>query len=61
MAPCGCVWLPPIIFNCTHSIALVETNSAKLSFLYGKMCPMDGFPTIDTLHTRAAHLSRTAT
>uniref|UniRef100_A0A2H1WPP4 SFRICE_019499 n=1 Tax=Spodoptera frugiperda TaxID=7108 RepID=A0A2H1WPP4_SPOFR len=27
------------------------------------MCAMDGFPTIDTLHTRtrAAHLSRTAT
>ncbi|KAF9806487.1 hypothetical protein SFRURICE_001282 [Spodoptera frugiperda] len=29
---CGCVWLPAIIF-----IELVETHSAKLCFLYGKM------------------------
>ncbi|KAF9794205.1 hypothetical protein SFRURICE_009582 [Spodoptera frugiperda] len=27
---CGCVWLPPIIFISTHSLALVETDSAKL-------------------------------
>uniref|UniRef100_A0A2H1V2T9 SFRICE_020991 n=1 Tax=Spodoptera frugiperda TaxID=7108 RepID=A0A2H1V2T9_SPOFR len=28
---CGCVWLPPIIFIGTHSLALMETDSAKLS------------------------------
>ncbi|KAF9818229.1 hypothetical protein SFRURICE_003970 [Spodoptera frugiperda] len=33
---CGCVWFPPIIFISTHSLALVEMDSAKL-FLYGKM------------------------
>ncbi|KAF9822782.1 hypothetical protein SFRURICE_019472, partial [Spodoptera frugiperda] len=43
----------------THSIALVETLSAKLSLLYGKMRAMDGFPTIDTSHIRAAHLPST--
>uniref|UniRef100_A0A2H1VUU5 SFRICE_026141 n=1 Tax=Spodoptera frugiperda TaxID=7108 RepID=A0A2H1VUU5_SPOFR len=44
---CGCVWLPQIIFIGTHSLALVETDSGKLCFLYGKMRPMDGFPTIE--------------
>ncbi|KAF9790190.1 hypothetical protein SFRURICE_010850 [Spodoptera frugiperda] len=34
---CGCVWLPPIIFIGTHSIALVEMDSAKLCFLHGKV------------------------
>uniref|UniRef100_A0A2H1VM98 SFRICE_009775 n=1 Tax=Spodoptera frugiperda TaxID=7108 RepID=A0A2H1VM98_SPOFR len=29
---CGCVWLPPIIFIGTHSLALVETDLAKLYF-----------------------------
>ncbi|KAF9808080.1 hypothetical protein SFRURICE_017252 [Spodoptera frugiperda] len=36
----GCVWLPPFIqfhqFIGTHSLALVETDSAELCFLYGK-------------------------
>ncbi|KAF9802876.1 hypothetical protein SFRURICE_015473 [Spodoptera frugiperda] len=27
---CGCVWLPPIIFIGTHSLALVETGSTKI-------------------------------
>uniref|UniRef100_A0A2H1VWT9 SFRICE_003749 n=1 Tax=Spodoptera frugiperda TaxID=7108 RepID=A0A2H1VWT9_SPOFR len=27
---CGCVWLPPIILIGTHSLALLETDSAKL-------------------------------
>ncbi|KAF9816554.1 hypothetical protein SFRURICE_010713, partial [Spodoptera frugiperda] len=43
---CVCVWLPPIIFIGTHSL-LVEMDSAKLCFLYGKIRAMDGFPTID--------------
>ncbi|KAF9795699.1 hypothetical protein SFRURICE_018265, partial [Spodoptera frugiperda] len=34
---CGCVWLPPITFLGTHNLALVETDSAKLGFWYGKM------------------------
>ncbi|KAF9801997.1 hypothetical protein SFRURICE_004248 [Spodoptera frugiperda] len=33
----------------------------KLCFLHGKMRAMDGFPIIDTSHTRAVHLPRTAT
>ncbi|KAF9788975.1 hypothetical protein SFRURICE_016835, partial [Spodoptera frugiperda] len=50
---CGCVWLPPIIFIGTHSLALGETDSAKLClFLHGKMRAMDGFPT--TSYTLAA-------
>ncbi|KAF9814534.1 hypothetical protein SFRURICE_020712 [Spodoptera frugiperda] len=57
---CGCVWLPPIIFKGTYSLALVETESAKLCFLYRKMHAMDGFPTIDTSHTRSTQLPRTA-
>uniref|UniRef100_A0A2H1WRR6 SFRICE_019945 n=1 Tax=Spodoptera frugiperda TaxID=7108 RepID=A0A2H1WRR6_SPOFR len=28
----GCVWLPPTIFTGKHSLALVETDSAKLCF-----------------------------
>ncbi|KAF9797836.1 hypothetical protein SFRURICE_001439 [Spodoptera frugiperda] len=32
----GCVWLLPIIFIGTHSIALVEMNSAKLCFFIWK-------------------------
>ncbi|KAF9800693.1 hypothetical protein SFRURICE_015347 [Spodoptera frugiperda] len=48
---CGCVWLPLIIFIGTHSLALVETDSAKLCFLNQKMCPMDAW-----ISTRAAHL-----
>ncbi|KAF9815898.1 hypothetical protein SFRURICE_009796 [Spodoptera frugiperda] len=57
---CGCVWLPPIIFIGTHSLALVETDLAKFWFLNGKMRAIDDFPTIDTSHTRThsyiAHL-----
>ncbi|KAF9812658.1 hypothetical protein SFRURICE_018088 [Spodoptera frugiperda] len=34
---CGCIWLPPIIFIGTHSIALMVIGSAKLCFLYRKM------------------------
>uniref|UniRef100_A0A2H1VLN2 SFRICE_018862 n=1 Tax=Spodoptera frugiperda TaxID=7108 RepID=A0A2H1VLN2_SPOFR len=34
---CGCVWLPPIIFIGTHSLTLVETDSAKLCF-YMERC-----------------------
>ncbi|KAF9824731.1 hypothetical protein SFRURICE_010338 [Spodoptera frugiperda] len=34
---CGYVWLPPIIFIGTYSLALVETDSAKLCF-YMKKC-----------------------
>ncbi|KAF9805031.1 hypothetical protein SFRURICE_002528 [Spodoptera frugiperda] len=51
---CGCVWLLP-------TLVLVETYSAQLCFLYGKMRAMGGFPTIDTSLTRAAHLPRSAT
>ncbi|KAF9794347.1 hypothetical protein SFRURICE_019070 [Spodoptera frugiperda] len=29
---CGCVWFPLIILIGTHSLALVETDSAKLYF-----------------------------
>ncbi|KAF9815730.1 hypothetical protein SFRURICE_009247, partial [Spodoptera frugiperda] len=58
---CECVWLPPIIFIGTHSLALVETDSAKLCFLYGNMRAIDGFPTMYTSCTRAAHLPRTVT
>ncbi|KAF9823541.1 hypothetical protein SFRURICE_011394 [Spodoptera frugiperda] len=58
---CGCVWLPPFIFIGTHSIALVETDSDKLCFSYGKMCAMDDFPIIDTLYTQVTHLPRAAT
>uniref|UniRef100_A0A2H1W5F0 SFRICE_031584 n=1 Tax=Spodoptera frugiperda TaxID=7108 RepID=A0A2H1W5F0_SPOFR len=38
----------------THDLALVEMDSTKLCFLYGKMRAMDGFPTIDITYTRAA-------
>ncbi|KAF9804298.1 hypothetical protein SFRURICE_011913, partial [Spodoptera frugiperda] len=38
---CGCIWLPPIICIGTHSIALVETDSTKLGYLYGKKCATD--------------------
>ncbi|KAF9815334.1 hypothetical protein SFRURICE_011486 [Spodoptera frugiperda] len=38
---CGYVWLPSIIFIGTHSLALVEIDSAKLCFLYGKMHAID--------------------
>ncbi|KAF9786580.1 hypothetical protein SFRURICE_016303 [Spodoptera frugiperda] len=38
---CGCVWFPPIIFIGTHSIALVETDSGKLCFLFGNMRAMN--------------------
>ncbi|KAF9809958.1 hypothetical protein SFRURICE_002188 [Spodoptera frugiperda] len=41
---CGCVWLPSIIFIDIDNLALI--------------CAMDGLPTIDTSHTRAAHLLR---
>ncbi|KAF9798459.1 hypothetical protein SFRURICE_012487, partial [Spodoptera frugiperda] len=58
---CGYVWLPLIIFIGTHRLALVETGSTKICFLYGKMRAMDGFPTIDTSHTRVAHLPRAST
>uniref|UniRef100_A0A2H1WF82 SFRICE_035159 n=1 Tax=Spodoptera frugiperda TaxID=7108 RepID=A0A2H1WF82_SPOFR len=37
---CECVWLPPIIFIGTHSLALVETDSAKLCF-YMERCVYD--------------------
>uniref|UniRef100_A0A2H1WBW8 SFRICE_006801 n=1 Tax=Spodoptera frugiperda TaxID=7108 RepID=A0A2H1WBW8_SPOFR len=43
------------------ALALVETDSTKLCFIYGKMCAIDGFPTIDISHTGAAPLLRTAT
>uniref|UniRef100_A0A2H1V8L3 SFRICE_017065 n=1 Tax=Spodoptera frugiperda TaxID=7108 RepID=A0A2H1V8L3_SPOFR len=58
---CGCVWLRSIIFIGTHSLALVETDSVKLGFLYGKVPAMNCFPTINTSHTQTAHLPRTAT
>ncbi|KAF9793894.1 hypothetical protein SFRURICE_007425 [Spodoptera frugiperda] len=38
---CGCVWLSLIIFIGTHSLALVEMDSAI--FLYEKMCVMDAW------------------
>ncbi|KAF9799388.1 hypothetical protein SFRURICE_003085 [Spodoptera frugiperda] len=47
------------MFVVTHSLALVETDSAMV--LYRKMCATDGFPTIDASHTRTAQLPRTAT
>uniref|UniRef100_A0A2H1V058 SFRICE_018023 n=1 Tax=Spodoptera frugiperda TaxID=7108 RepID=A0A2H1V058_SPOFR len=38
--------LTPVIFIGRHSLALVETDSAKLCFLYEKMRAMDGFSAI---------------
>ncbi|KAF9795387.1 hypothetical protein SFRURICE_004759 [Spodoptera frugiperda] len=63
---CGYDRLLPIIFIGTHtcSLALVETDSTNLCFLYGNMRVTDacyGRPTINTSHTRAVNLSRTAT
>ncbi|KAF9806850.1 hypothetical protein SFRURICE_008550, partial [Spodoptera frugiperda] len=46
-----CFWLPPIIFNGKNSLALVETGSTKILFLYGKMRAIDGIPNIDISHT----------
>ncbi|KAF9809883.1 hypothetical protein SFRURICE_002113 [Spodoptera frugiperda] len=46
-------------FHLSYYLALVETESARLCFLYGKKCAMNGFLTIDTSHTRAAHLPHT--
>uniref|UniRef100_A0A2H1VLY4 SFRICE_012722 n=1 Tax=Spodoptera frugiperda TaxID=7108 RepID=A0A2H1VLY4_SPOFR len=46
---CGCVWLPQIIFIGTLSLALVETGSAKLCFLYTKInksCVVGAFTNI---------------
>ncbi|KAF9812280.1 hypothetical protein SFRURICE_012832 [Spodoptera frugiperda] len=57
---CGYVWHPLIIFIGTHSLALMETDSGKLCFLFAKMRAMDGVPTIDTSHIRAAHIPRPA-
>ncbi|KAF9823680.1 hypothetical protein SFRURICE_013161 [Spodoptera frugiperda] len=57
---CECVWLAPIIFIGTHSLALLETDPAKLCFIHGKIRAMGGFHTINTWHTRPAHLLRTA-
>ncbi|KAF9806621.1 hypothetical protein SFRURICE_012158, partial [Spodoptera frugiperda] len=42
-------------------LALVETDSAKLSFLYRKTRDLDDFPTIDTSHTRAVHIPHIVT
>ncbi|KAF9807292.1 hypothetical protein SFRURICE_001724 [Spodoptera frugiperda] len=60
---CGCVWLRINIIIGIHSLAIKETESAKLCFFYnyGNMRAMYGFHTIDTSQTRAAHLIRTAT
>uniref|UniRef100_A0A2H1VSU5 SFRICE_014745 n=1 Tax=Spodoptera frugiperda TaxID=7108 RepID=A0A2H1VSU5_SPOFR len=55
---CRCAMLWMRLASTNYSIALVETDSAKYVFLYGKMSAMDGFPTIDTSHTRAAYLPR---
>ncbi|KAF9794740.1 hypothetical protein SFRURICE_017430 [Spodoptera frugiperda] len=38
---CECIWLIPIIFIGTHSLAMEEMDSAKLIFLDGKMRIMD--------------------
>ncbi|KAF9791814.1 hypothetical protein SFRURICE_020213, partial [Spodoptera frugiperda] len=38
---CGCIRLPPIIFIGTQSLALVEIDSAKLCFFYGKIRAID--------------------
>ncbi|KAF9797340.1 hypothetical protein SFRURICE_006322 [Spodoptera frugiperda] len=51
-----CIWLLRIIFIGIHSLRMVETDSAKLCFLYGMMRDMDVFPTIDISHSRAVHL-----
>ncbi|KAF9824748.1 hypothetical protein SFRURICE_016857 [Spodoptera frugiperda] len=65
---CGCVWLPPIIFIGTYSLALVESDSASFftwkDTCYGCMlwvCAKDSFHTTHTSHTRAAHQPRSAT
>ncbi|KAF9800696.1 hypothetical protein SFRURICE_015350 [Spodoptera frugiperda] len=55
-----CCWLPQILFIGTHGLAMLETDSVKLCF-YKERCviflfAMDGSRTIDTSHTRAAHL-----
>ncbi|KAF9799981.1 hypothetical protein SFRURICE_000993 [Spodoptera frugiperda] len=41
---CGCFWLPAVILIGTHSLPLVEMDSAKLCFLYGKMEQRVKFP-----------------
>ncbi|KAF9801786.1 hypothetical protein SFRURICE_014940 [Spodoptera frugiperda] len=51
----------PVATPSTIHLALVETDSTKLCFLYVKMRAMDGFPTTETSLTQAAHLPRTAT
>ncbi|KAF9819991.1 hypothetical protein SFRURICE_016661, partial [Spodoptera frugiperda] len=61
-----CVWLPPIIFIGTYRLAQLETDSTKICFSMERCvlrmramdacCGCYGFPTIDTLHTRATHL-----
>ncbi|KAF9796862.1 hypothetical protein SFRURICE_015844, partial [Spodoptera frugiperda] len=59
---CECVWLSSLIISIgRYSLALVKTDSDRLCFFYGKMRTVDGFSTIETSHTRAAHLTRTAT
>ncbi|KAF9794473.1 hypothetical protein SFRURICE_003175 [Spodoptera frugiperda] len=47
-----------IIFIGTQSLVPVKTDSVKLCFLYGKICAIDRFPTIDTSHNRAAKRSQ---
>uniref|UniRef100_A0A2H1WAQ3 SFRICE_007891 n=1 Tax=Spodoptera frugiperda TaxID=7108 RepID=A0A2H1WAQ3_SPOFR len=54
---CRCVWLPLIVFIGTHSLSLVEMDSAKLCLLYGKMRAM-GFSTRELYHQRRAMLRR---
>uniref|UniRef100_A0A2H1WCU3 SFRICE_012290 n=1 Tax=Spodoptera frugiperda TaxID=7108 RepID=A0A2H1WCU3_SPOFR len=51
---CGCVWLPPIILNDTHSLALKDACYVM------DVCATYGLPSMDTSYTRAAQLPRTA-
>lgn len=67
---CECVWFSLIIFIGTHSLALVETESAKLFFtwkdacyewMYGSSMRCIDSRIIDTSHTRSVHLLHAAT
>uniref|UniRef100_A0A2H1W5Y1 SFRICE_024705 n=1 Tax=Spodoptera frugiperda TaxID=7108 RepID=A0A2H1W5Y1_SPOFR len=54
---CGCVWVPPILFIATHNLVLVD--SAKISFLYGKMRVID-VRYVQSRDFAAAHLHSTS-
>uniref|UniRef100_A0A2H1X015 SFRICE_019629 n=1 Tax=Spodoptera frugiperda TaxID=7108 RepID=A0A2H1X015_SPOFR len=54
-------WYTLVLLVLVVTLVLVETDLAKLCFLYGKMRAMDDCPSIETSYIKAAHLPRTAT